>query len=243
MFRKRCRIDRMTMNPSILTECRRCGICCEKGGPAFHAEDRMLIDSGLIPAGHLYTLRKGELVNDAIKGCLISLKSEMIKIKGRNRAWTCVYFDKTGCACRIYEHRPLECRILKCWDTRDIEAVYSRNRLTRKDLLTGIPELWRLIADHDRRCSHVTLRKLLDSETGGAAAQKTVREMVEYDRSIRILVVEKAGVEPDMLDFIFGRPLSEAIRGHCGYDQSVNMIQRKSSESEIYETRTDPNPL
>ena len=35
--------------------------------------------------------------------------------------------------------------------------------------------------------------------------------MVEYDRSIRMLVVEKAGVESDMLDFIFGRPLSEAI--------------------------------
>lgn len=213
MFRKQYRIDRMPMTPSSLTECRRCGICCGKGGPAFHAEDRMLIDSGLIPARHLYTLRKGEIVNDSIQGCLIPLESEMIKIKGQKRAWTCVYFDKTGYACRIYEHRPLECRILKCWDTRDIEAVYSRNRLTRKDLLTGIPALWSLIADHDQRCSHVTLQKLLVLKSGDASANKTIREMVEYDRSIRMLVVEKAGVESDMLDFIFGRPLSEAIRG------------------------------
>jgi Fe-S-cluster containining protein len=173
----------------------------------------MLIDSGLIPARHLYTLRKGEIVNDSIQGCLIPLESEMIKIKGQSRDWTCVYFDKTGPACRIYEHRPQECRILKCWDTRDIEAVYSRNRLTRKDLLTGIPALWSLIADHDLRCSHVTLQKLLVLKSGDAAANKTIREMVEYDRSIRMLVVEKAGVESDMLDFIFGRPLSEAIRG------------------------------
>jgi Fe-S-cluster containining protein len=200
------------MSLSSITGCRRCGICCDKGGPGLHAEDRVLIDSGLIPARHLYTLREGEIVNDAIKGCLLPLESEMIKIKGRNRAWTCVFFDKTGSACRIYEHRPLECRILKCWDTRDIEAEYSRNRLTRKDLLSGIPGLWSLIEDHEQRCSHVTLRKLLDLKTEGDAANKAVQEMVEYDRSIRTLVAEKAGVESDMLDFIFGRPLSGAIR-------------------------------
>ncbi len=201
------------MIPSSSTECRRCGICCEKGGPAFHVEDRMLIDSGLIPAKHLYTLRKGELVNDSIRGRLLPLEFEMIKIKGRNRAWTCVFFDKSGPACRIYEHRPLECRILKCWDTRDIEALYSQNRLMRKDLLSGIPALWSLIEDHDLRCSHVTVRNLLDSKSSGAAAKKTIQEILEYDRSIRILVVEKAGVESNLLDFIFGRPLSEVIHG------------------------------
>ena len=63
----------------------------------------------------------------------------------------------------------------------------------RKDLLSGIPALWGLIEDHDLRCSHVTVRKLLDSKSGDAAAKKTVQEMVEYDRSIRVLVVEKAG--------------------------------------------------
>ena len=204
-------VDCMSMTPTI-TECRRCGICCEKGGPTFHVEDRMLVDSGLIPAKDLYTLRKGELVNDSIKGRLLPLESEMIKIKGRNQTWACVYYDGTGPACRIYEHRPLECRILKCWDTREIEAAYSRNRLMRKDVLSGIPALWSLIQDHDLRCSHVVLRKLLDAKSGRPAANKTIQEMVEYDRSIRMLVVEKAGVESNMLDFIFGRPLSEAIR-------------------------------
>lgn len=201
------------MNHLPSTGCRRCGTCCLKGGPTFHVEDRVLIDSGLIPARHLLTLRKGELVNDAIRGCLLPLESEMIKIKGLNRAWTCVFFDKTGPACRIYEHRPLECRILKCWDTREIEAVYRRNRLTRKDLLSEIPALWCLIEDHDRRCSHAMLQKLLDSKSCGAAAKKKIQEMVEYDRSIRMLVVEKAGVESNMLDFLFGRALPEAMHG------------------------------
>lgn len=200
------------MNPSSQTECKRCGICCDKGGPTFHLDDRMLIDSGLIPAKHLVTFRKGEIVNDSIRGCLLPLESEMIKIKGQNRSWSCVYLDKAESACRIYEHRPLECRILKCWDTRDIEAVYSQRRLTRKVLLSGIPALWRLIEDHDLRCSPEKARELLDSKSG-AAIKNTVQEMVAYDRSIRVLVVEKAGVESDMLDFLFGRPLSEIIRG------------------------------
>lgn len=198
---------------TLSSECRRCGICCEKGGPAFHIEDRMLIESGLIPATDLYTLRKGEMVNDAIRGCLIPLESELIKIKGQGRAWTCVYFDKKEGGCRIYEHRPLECRLLKCWDTRDIEAAYSQNRLTRKDIFSGIPALWSLIADHDLRCSHETLQNLLDSKSRAEDSNHGVREMVEYDRSIRMLVVEKAGVDSKMLDFIFGRALSEVIRG------------------------------
>ena len=200
------------MNPSSQTECRRCGTCCDKGGPTFHLEDRVLIDSGLIPAKHLVTFRKGEIVNDSIRGCLLPLESEMIKIKGQNRSWSCVYFDKAESACRIYEHRPLECRILKCWDTRDIEALYSQNRLTRKDLLSGIPALWGLIEDHDLRCSPEKARELLDSKSG-AEEKITVQEMVAYDRSIRLLVVEKAGVESNMLDFVFGRPLSDVIRG------------------------------
>ncbi len=202
----------MLLNPSALTACRRCGTCCNKGGPTFHIEDRPLIDSGLIPASHLVTLRKGEVVHDAIRGCLLPLESEMIKIRGQRRIWTCIFFDTTGAACRIYEHRPVECRILKCWDTRDIQAVYGRNLLTRKELLSGIPALWHLIEDHDQRCSHMTARKFLDPKSG-AAAKKTLQEMIEYDRSIRVLVVEKAGIESNMLDFIFGRPLLETIHG------------------------------
>lgn len=171
----------------------------------------MLIDSGLIPARYLVTLRKGEVVNDAIKGCLMPLESEMIKIKGWDRTWTCVFFDNIENACRIYDHRPLECRILKCWDTREIEAVYFQNRLMREDLLTAIPELWCLIEDHERRCSHVALRELLDSKPGDTVAEKKIQEMVAYDRSIRMLVVEKTGIASNMLDFIFGRTFQKTV--------------------------------
>jgi Fe-S-cluster containining protein len=201
------------MNAAPMTACRRCGTCCTKGGPAFHLEDRELIDSGVIPAGHLVTLRTGERVHDPIRGGLIVLESEMIKIKGIEGSWSCLYFDRTGLSCRIYENRPLECRILQCWDTRDIAARYAHDRLTRCDLLSDIPDLWNLIADHNSRCSHLTLRQLLSSPSTDADAKKAISEMMAYDQSMRALVVEKGGMAPDMLDFIFGRPLSETMRG------------------------------
>lgn len=194
-----------------MTECRRCGTCCTKGGPVFHAQDRELIDSGVIPAKHLVTLRTGEKVHDPIRDALIVLKSEMIKMKGTNESWSCLYLDHTGFSCRIYEIRPLECRILKCWDTRDITAQYAKDLLTRRDLLSDLPDLWQLIADHDRRCSHETLRKFISLAPADAGAKKMIQEILAYDRSIRALVVEKAGMAPDMLDFVFGRPMSETI--------------------------------
>lgn len=46
--------------------CMRCGTCCEKGGPGFHQEDRMLIEKGRIPLKYLYTIRKGEFAYDKI---------------------------------------------------------------------------------------------------------------------------------------------------------------------------------
>lgn len=51
----------------VRTHCRRCGTCCEKGGPALHTDDRMLIENGHIPARYLFTIREGEPVVDNVK--------------------------------------------------------------------------------------------------------------------------------------------------------------------------------
>ena len=48
-------------------ECRRCGTCCEKGGPALHGEDRPLVDRGQVPARCLFTIRAGEPVRDDMR--------------------------------------------------------------------------------------------------------------------------------------------------------------------------------
>jgi len=137
-----------------ISECKRCGTCCKKGGPCFHIEDKKLIEKGVIPIKYLYTIREGELAYDNIKGCLVPVTSDLIKIKGQNDSWECVFFNENENSCKIYDKRPVECRVLKCWDTREIELIYSENRLTRKDLVYKVEGLWDLIEEHQSRCSY-----------------------------------------------------------------------------------------
>ena len=202
----------MTSPPEIQA-CRRCGTCCQKGGPALHPVDKALVDDGTIPAGCLYTLRRGELAEDALSGSLVVLRAELIKLKGMKENWTCIFFDASENCCRIYDRRPLECRLLKCWDTRELEHFYSERRLTRRDLLAGFAGLWDLVSDHDTRCSYATLKQLVRQlQQGDRAAVGMIVEMVRYDTEIRKLVSEKAGLDPGLNDFLLGRPLTETIK-------------------------------
>lgn len=193
--------------------CARCGTCCKKGGPAFHLQDKMLIENGVIDAKSLYTLREGEYAYDHVKACLSPVTSDVIKIKGRNDSWVCVYFDASENACRIYPHRPAECRALKCWDTRELEKMYAKNRLTRKDLIGEIKGLWDLIEDHHRRCNYEMIKNLVEalSSHQQRAARRKLLEIIHYDTEIRKLVVSQGGLAAEMLDFLFGRPLGKTI--------------------------------
>jgi Fe-S-cluster containining protein len=193
--------------------CQRCGVCCEKGGPSLHREDRRLVDDGQIPARFLLTLRKGELARDDIRGTLAPLSAEIIKIKGRDGRWTCRFYDRRSRGCTIYGQRPLECRALNCRDTRKIEMVYDTDRLTRQDLLASFQGIWELIEDHERRCSYAELDHLVRrGDAGGRPKQEAaIMEMLRFDAHIRQLAVERAGLDAGMLDFIFGRALSDTI--------------------------------
>jgi Fe-S-cluster containining protein len=150
----------------VKAQCQRCGTCCKKGGPGLHKEDLVLVESGRIPGRALFTIRTGELVRDNVKGILSPLEEEMIKIKGTSGRWTCIFYDESSKGCGIYEDRPLECRALNCRDTSEIEKVYSRSRLTRKDLLSKVAGLWDLIEEHEERCSYAKIKLLVDE--GGA---------------------------------------------------------------------------
>lgn len=196
-----------------ISECARCGTCCEKGGPCFHQEDRLLIEKGLIPTKCLYTIRKGELAYDNVKRCLMPVDSDVIKIKGQKDSWICIYFNEEKKACSIYSERPLECKALKCWDTRELEQIYASRRLTRRDLISEIKGLWDLISDHQERCDYDKIKKLVKDVTAGnrELAQRELTEIIRYDAEIRKLVVSKGGLDPEMLDFLFGRPLTKTI--------------------------------
>ena len=218
---------------SSKTQCTRCGVCCEKGGPSFHVQDRHLIEDGIIHTRHLYTIRKGELVHDNVQGQVKSIDSDIIKIKGKSPSWVCVFFHKKNKSCSIYDHRPLECRILKCWDTRDIEAAYEKDRLTRQDILAGIKGLWELIMEHEKQCAHDVVNRAIQDLEGVSAkqAQEVIAGAIQYDKAIRQLVLENGNVEPEMIEFLFGRPLTGTLKA-AGYSiQRVGDIHQMSKTS------------
>ena len=198
---------------NVKSDCNRCGTCCEKGGPGFHQDDRSLIDTGTIPSRCLFTIRQGEMAYDNVRGCLMPVDSDVIKIKGKADTWTCMFFDAPGKQCTIYDDRPGECRALKCWDTRELEQVYAGGRLTREDLIGEIEGLWDLIQDHQQRCDYEKIKKLIDDLDGAAGdeARKKLMEIIQFDAEIRKLVVDQGGMDPEMLDFLFGRPLGKTL--------------------------------
>jgi len=200
---------------SPLIPCKRCGTCCEKGGPGLHHEDRPLVESGSIPAACLYTIRRGELVRDNIRGSLAPLAEEIVKVKGQAGKWTCLFYDRQTRGCRIYDHRPLECRALNCRDTEPIEKIYSKERLTRRDLLATVAGLWELVEDHEQRCSYAQLGEWVRAgilENDVFEQEEAILETLRYDAHVRQLAVEKGGLDAELLAFVFGRPLSETIR-------------------------------
>jgi Fe-S-cluster containining protein len=195
--------------------CTRCGACCKKGGPALHTTDAPLIQSGSIPAKFLFTLRQGERVFDNIKACLYPAETDIIKIKSALRSSTCMFFEEKNASCGIYENRPLECRVLKCWDTRAIMACYSENRLTRKDLIGSVTGLWDMVEDHQKTCAYPPVLEFVEalktSKEKNIQKEKIIGDTMAYDLSMRSVMVEKGGIDPEMLDFLFGRPLSAVL--------------------------------
>ena len=198
----------------VITECIRCGTCCKKGGPSFHIEDKMLIEKGIILSKYLYTIRDGELSYDNVKESILPAASDIIKIKGQKDSWTCIFFNEKENECTIYDNRPLECRALKCWDTLEIEKIYFKNRLTRKDLISTIEGLWGLVEDHQKRCSYIKLKLFIDALNKDKKDEtlKGILDIIEYDARIRELVVQNGGLDPEMTDFLFGRPITETIK-------------------------------
>jgi hypothetical protein len=108
----------------------------------------------------------------------------------------------------------VECRQLECWDTSRFEQVYRLGRLTRKDLLADVQGLWELIEGHERRCDYDRIRRHLESRTGTGAAgvDRDSAEVTRYDAELRRLMVGRGGVEPEMLDFLLGRPVETVLR-------------------------------
>lgn len=213
--------NRITMNsePNQTLDtrsCRRCGTCCLKGGPALHLDDQPLVDSGKIPLNHLMTFRQGEPTLDNVTDTIAPAVTDIIQIRGINENRSdCVFYDRAQKGCRIYDQRPVECEALKCWDTEKIKGIYSSRRLTRRHLISKVKGLWELVEDHQDHCDYGYIAELVEKVRRSCPVKEAMSELLDlirYDQHLREVTMERANLDPEMLLFLFGRPLSFTIK-------------------------------
>lgn len=190
---------------STQTECSQCGTCCANGGPALHSEDKKLIEEGIIPISQLITIRKNELVHHPISGKVQPVKSELIKISGIGKEWSCYFFDPAQKSCMIYETRPKSCRELECWNTGAIERIIEKDLLNRAELIDADNPLYRAVVEHEESFPCPDLASLL--QAGGAESADRLESLANAEVAFRTEQVSRHDLSLGEELFYFGRPL------------------------------------
>ena len=192
------------------SQCKQCGTCCRKGGPALHQEDLEILRTGQIELQHLVTIRKGEMALAPVSDTPQATDRELIKTAGRGSDWTCCFFDEQTNTCTIYENRPLECRLLQCWDTATIEAVINKDTLARTDIIGPDDPILEFIGAHEQACPLSRVISLAAKLHGAVAKQPILAELtdlVRRDLQIRARAVAAFNIPVAVELFYFGRPL------------------------------------
>lgn len=202
-----------SLNNMEQTECKRCGLCCQKGGPALHGRDLALVRSGRLPKASLITIRRGELAHNPRSGTIEPLPAELVKIRGRGQEWECCYYQPTGHGCAIYRDRPLACGVLKCWQPREILALVGQDLLSRLDILNDEDPLRPLVLEHERLCpcpDLAAVEKELAVRTAGVLP--ALETAVRIDLAFRERVITEFKLQLSAELFLFGRPLFQLLQ-------------------------------
>jgi len=222
--------------------CIRCGTCCLKGGPVLHNEDKKILLSGQVGYQHLTTIRKDELAFNPVHRKVEPTPQELIKVAGKGKDWSCYFYDEKESACMIYEHRFLECRLLKCWDTSDLMSIIGKNTVTRTDIINHGDPILLIIETNERECPYREINDLilsLPQEKDKSKHLAKLTKFVSKDLSIRSYALSELGLKAEFESFIFGRPLLKILSA-CGISVrlSKDVLQRYSPEPERLSSTT-----
>ena len=193
-------------------ECKRCGTCCEKGGPALHTQDLFLIEKGFLSFDKIITIRSGELAHDPVLNSVEPVKTELLKIRGIKDSWVCIFYDRSRNGCRIYDHRPLACKILKCWDTDDILELAGKDLLSRLDIVKDGNPLKERLIEYEELFPCPDLKTV--SRTISRSSKKRVKKLeriINKDLAYRIRVNDEFNLSVSQELFYFGRPLFQLL--------------------------------
>ena len=199
------------------TSCKNCGICCKKGGPALHIKDGFLFEENILQVQDVVTIRTGELVRDDMKNRLIPIPNELIKISpsegSRPDDWTCRFLTSNK-RCFLHGKHPAECRAFYCKEPEALMQLTNEERLDREKIckLINAPDWWlELINTHEEMVAYGKLAEWAIKIDQEDECRTKFIEALEYDRSLRDLVVQKEAAPKEVLGFLFGRPLMQTM--------------------------------
>jgi Fe-S-cluster containining protein len=194
--------------------CKRCGTCCRKGGPALHSEDEKLFLEGYIRQDILVTIRKGEYAFSPLTGRLERVQTELVKIAGKGRSWVCCLYTEQESSCGIYDRRPLECRLLKCWDTAELLPVIGKGTLTRADVVGTDSPMMKYIVTMEREISLDHVENLISAMQQSDRHEPYLSQLstlARHDLALRSRAVSEYRLSLGDELFLFGRPLFKIL--------------------------------
>lgn len=176
-------------------------------------DDLPLIRAHRLALSDLITIRVGEPVFSPLVNSIEPSRSELIKVSGRNGSWACRFFSPTENGCGIYPHRPLECRLLKCWDPAALNDVIYQQCLSRRDVLPADEDLLPLMGIQEEHCAFASIAGLSAqfSENRTPEILNEIARIVTLDLKIRQRAIQIRGLTLAEELLFFGRPLFKSL--------------------------------